>query len=95
MCDGAFGLEQLAEEPHRGKAVTLWLDENTDDDAVLVDRSPQIMLDAIDFQEDFVQMPLVAGPGAAFPQACRVQVSELLAPAPDRFVADQHAGGKP
>ena len=59
----AGGPQQLAEEPHGRETVALWLHENVDDDAVLIDGSPEIMPHAIDVEEDLVQMPFVAGPG--------------------------------
>jgi hypothetical protein len=40
------GSQQLTEEPHCSEAVTLWLNKNIDDDAVLIDGSPEIMRDA-------------------------------------------------
>jgi hypothetical protein len=44
---------------------------------------------AVDMKEDLIEMPFVSGPGVAPPYLCYVQVTELLTPAPDRFVADQ------
>ena len=84
------GPQQLAEESHSRESITLWLNENIDDNAVLIHRSPEVMPHTIDLQEHLIEMPLVPGPGTTFSQACRVQVAELVAPAPDGFVADQH-----
>ena len=36
-------------------------------------------------------MPFVAGSGTRLPQASGVTVAKLVAPAPDRFIADQYA----
>jgi hypothetical protein len=85
------GPQQLAEEPHCREAVALGLHKNIDNNAVLIHGSPEIMPHAIDVEEDFVQMPFVAGTGTPFPQAGDIQVAELLAPAPDRFIADQYS----
>ena len=85
------GLQQLAEEPHGGKSVALWLDQNIDDNAVLIDSPPKVMTHAVDVEKDFVEMPFVSRPGTALPQAPCIQVPELLTPPPDRFIADQHA----
>ena len=63
------GPQQLAKEPDRGKTVALRLHENVEDNAVLIDGSPEIMSDAIDLEEDLVQMPFVAGSGTPSPQA--------------------------
>ena len=83
--------QQLAEKPHGRKTVALWLHQNIDDDTVLIDSAPKIMPDAINVEEDLIQMPFVSGPRPAFPQPDREQMTEFVAPAPDRFVADQHA----
>jgi hypothetical protein len=83
--------QQLAKESHRRGSVTSGLDKNIDDDAVLIIGSLQIMLHAIDVEEHFIQMPFVAGPSAPPPQASGVIVPELVAPASDRLVADQHS----
>ena len=82
--------QQLKEESHSRESITLWLNENIDDNAVLINRSPEVMPHTIDLQEHLIEMPLVPGPGTTFSQACRVQVAELVAPAPNAFVADQH-----
>ena len=58
---------------------------------VLIHGSPEIIPHAIDVEEHFVQMPLVAAPETPFPQTSGIIVAELVAPAPDRFVADQYA----
>jgi len=52
------GTQQLAEEPDASKSVPSWLDENIEDDTVLGDRSPEIVGDSVDLEEDFIQMPL-------------------------------------
>ena len=49
------------------------------------------MPDAVDLQKDFIQMPFVAGRATPSPQPSGIQVAELVAPAPDRFVADDNA----
>ena len=83
--------QQLAKEPHGRETVALWLHQNIDDNTVLIDGPPEIMRDAIDIEEDLVQMPFVAGSGTPSPQAIGVLLAELFAPAPDRFIADHHA----
>jgi hypothetical protein len=89
----ASGSQQLAEEAHGCEAIALGLDQNIEHDAVLINGSPQIMRYAIDLEEDFVEMPLVAGPGTPSPQAISELAAELIAPAPDRFVAHHYATG--
>ena len=54
-------LEQPAEELCGGVAVSTGLDQHIEYVAVLVDRPPQVVLTAVDADEDLVEMPLVAG----------------------------------
>ena len=83
--------QQPAKEPDGGKSISLRLHENVQDNALLINRSPEVVGDAVDLEEDLVQMPFVAGPGTPSSQASRKQVAELVAPAADRFIADQHS----
>src|SRR4030095_8943491 len=83
--------QQLAEESHGCEPVTFRLNENINDDTVLIHSSPQIVPHAVDIEEHLIQMPFVAGTGTLSPQACRERFAKLLAPASDRFVADQYA----
>jgi hypothetical protein len=48
-------------EPHRCKPIPLRLDENVEDNAILIDRAPEIVRDAVDLQEHLVEMPFIAG----------------------------------
>ena len=57
----------------------------------LVDRAPQEVDRAIDPDDDFIEMPLVARPGPAPAQPVGVDVPELRTPLPDGFVADHDA----
>ena len=52
------------------------------------------MGDAIDLEKDLVQMPFVAGPRTPFTESIRIQVTELIAPAVDSFIADPHAASR-
>lgn len=52
-------LEELAHEQRRGRSVASRLHEDVQDVAVRVDRSPQPMLDAIDLENDLVEVPFV------------------------------------
>jgi hypothetical protein len=54
------GLQQLAKEADSSQAVALRLHQNVNHGAVLINRTPEIMLDANDLQEHFIQEPLVA-----------------------------------
>ena len=52
--------QQPAKEPDGGKPISPRLHENVQDKAVLINRSPEVMRDAVDLEEDLVQMPFVA-----------------------------------
>jgi hypothetical protein len=53
--------QQLAEEPHGSKSIPPWLHENIEDNAVLIDRSPEVMRGSVDLEEAFIQMPFIPG----------------------------------
>src|SRR3954464_11070434 len=53
-------LEQLAKESDRGKPIPLRLDKDVEDNAVLIDRPPEVVSDAVDLEKDFIQIPFVA-----------------------------------
>ena len=81
-------LQQLAKETNRGEAIPFRLDEDVEDDAVLIDGSPEVVNDAVDLEEDLVQMPLITRSGTSSPEAVGVVFAELLTPTPDRLVAE-------
>src|SRR4051794_25634981 len=86
--------QELPEETNCGKAITLRLYEDVEDNAVLIDCSPEVMSDTVDLQKHFIQMPLIASSGTSSPEPVGILFAELIAPAPDRFVADEHAAGR-
>ena len=85
--------QQPAEEANGGKPIPPGLDQNIEHNTVLIDSSPQIMRDTIDLEEDFIQMPFIAGPGTPSPQAFRELAAKFVAPAPDGFAAHYYATG--
>ena len=85
------GTQQLAEEPDGSKSVPSWLDENIENDTVLVDRSPEIVGDSVDLEEDFIQMPFVTGPSATSSQTGGIRSTKFVAPASDRLIAEQYS----
>ncbi|EME24478.1 hypothetical protein G418_06062 [Rhodococcus qingshengii BKS 20-40] len=54
----------------------------------MVDGMPQVVLNSVDPDENFVEEPLVAGASTAATQPIRVGLSELVTPSPDRLVGD-------
>src|SRR5436305_2885014 len=83
--------QQLAEEPDGSKAIALWWHENSKDNTVLIDRSPKVVGDSVDLEEDFIQMPFVTGPSATSPQTGGILLAKLVAPAPDRFITGPYS----
>ena len=83
--------QQLAEESNSGKSIALGLHEDVKDYAILINRSPQIVSHSVDLEEDFVQMPFVTGPSAASSQTAGIRFAKLVAPAADRFIAEQYS----
>ena len=77
--------ESPKESPSR-PAVPTRLDENIDQIAVLIDRTPEILALTVDRHEDFVQEPRIAESTLSAFQAPRVVRAELPAPLPDRLV---------
>jgi hypothetical protein len=76
--------QQLAKESDRGKPIPLRLHEYVEDNAVLIYRSPEVVSDAVDLEEDFIQMPFVAGSSTSSPKPIGILFAELVAPAPER-----------
>ncbi len=85
------GTEQLTEEPHRSKSIPFRLYKDVEHNAVLIDCSPEVVSDAVDLQEDLVQMPFISGSGSPSSEAVGILFAELVAPTPDGLVADQHS----
>ena len=63
----ALSFQQLAEEPLGRPLIAPRLHEDVKDVAVLVDSTPQILLPALDLDEQLVQMPGVALAAPAVP----------------------------
>ena len=83
--------QKLAEKTNCGKAVPLRLNQNIQDNTVLIDSSPEVMSDAVDLEEDLVEMPFVSSSSTPSPETIGVLLAELIAPAPYRFVTDHNA----
>ena len=58
-------LQQSLEKALRGVGIAPRLNENVEHDAILVDGAPEIVLHALDPDEDFIHVPLVPWPGSA------------------------------
>ena len=84
------GAQKSTKEAQCSPAVPLRLDQNVDGDAVLVHTPPQVVLDAIDLEEDFVQMPFRADLSSFLSQLGGVEATELLTPFPDGLIRQRH-----
>ena len=85
--------QQLVTEPDGSKAIPFGLDQDVENNPVLIDSSPEIVSDAVDLEEHFIQMPFVAGSSTSSPYTGSELPTKLLTPAPHRFVAEQHSAG--
>ena len=88
------GPQQLAKEPDGSKAISPGLYENVEHDTILIDSSPEIVSDAVDLEEHFIQMPLITGSSTSSSEAIGILFAEFVAPTPDRLVADEHSAGR-
>jgi hypothetical protein len=84
-------LQQSSKEAFGGFRIPPWLNEDVKHDTVLIHRSPKVVLHSLDPDEHLIKMPLVAGPRTAAAQTVGKGLAELLAPAPNRLVGEDHA----
>ena len=62
---GLAGVSQkLAKEPDSRKSIPFRLHQDIEHNAVLIDRSPEIVSDSVDLEEDLVQMPFITSSSA-------------------------------
>ena len=78
--------QHLAKEALSGSAVSVACDQNIQDVAVLVHRSPKIMTFAADRDEQLIHVPDVAESALSSPQSTSVRWSKLPAPRSNGFV---------
>ena len=84
-------LEQPFEEALGGFRIAPFLNEDVQRNTMLVNSSPEIMLHALDPNEDLVQVPFVARVGSAAAQSVGKAPAEFPAPAPYCLVGDGNA----
>src|SRR5580704_5278130 len=84
-------LQQPSEKPFGRGAVSPWLNEDVEHDAVLIHGTPQIMLHAPDPDEHLIHVPLVARSWPAASQAVCEGLAKLLAPPTNRLIRDDNA----
>src|ERR1700758_3299335 len=79
-------LEELAQEAFVGLLVAPALDENIENEAVLVDGTPQPMLLPGDADDNLIEVPFVATARRSPPDAIGEFAAEFKATLPDRLV---------
>ncbi len=78
-------LQHLAKEAFGGSAVSVACDQDIEDIAVLVHRSPKIMAFTAEGAEHFVHVPDVAEPAHSSPRSAGIRWSKLAAPGSNGF----------
>ena len=84
-------LQQPSEKPFGRLAISPWLNEDVEHDAVLIHGTPQIMLHALDPDEHLIDVPLVPGSWSAAVDAFCEGLAKLLAPPTNRLIGDDDA----
>ena len=83
---GTLAAQESSKESLCGALITMRLDQNVDHVAVLIHGTPQILLLAVDSNEDLIQVPVVAQPSLSSLQFPSIVRTELLTPLPDRLI---------
>ena len=83
---GTLAAQQSSKESLCGALITMRLDQDVDHVAVLIHGTPQILLLAVDSNEDLIQVPVVAQPSLSSLQFPSIVRTELLTPLPDRLI---------
>ena len=78
--------QNLAKEAFGGSPVAVACDQDIEDVAILVDRSPKVMTLAADRDDQLVHMPDVTEPALSPPQSAGIRWSKLPAPGSNGFV---------
>ncbi len=80
--------QQLPHKPPRGAAISMVLDEDVENEAILIDGAPEPMFLAGDRDDDLIEMPFIATNWRAPTNATGEFPTEFLGPATNRFMAD-------
>ena len=86
--------QQLAEELLGRFLVATTLHQDIEDVPVLIHGAPEVVPLAIDGEEDFIQMPFVAGSGTPAPELIGIGLPELPAPFADGFIGHDDPTGE-
>jgi hypothetical protein len=88
---GTLVPQESPKESVCGAPIAMRLDQDVDHVAVLIHSTPEVMLLAIDSNEDFIQIPVIAQstlPSLQFPDIVR---TELMTPLPDRLIGHDNS----
>jgi hypothetical protein len=84
----SLAAQQSSKEPFGGALIAARLHQDVDHVAVLIHRTPEILLLAVDSNEDLVQVPNIAEAALAPLQLSSIVRTELLTPVPNGFIGD-------
>ena len=87
----ALAPQESSKESFCGVLITMPLDQDIDHVAVLIHGAPQILLLAVDSNEDLVQVPVIAESTLSSLQFRSVARTELPAPLPHRLIGDDNS----
>lgn len=87
----ALSFQQFPEEPLGGLPIATRLYQDVEHIAVLVDRSPQVLLSSLNLHEEFVQVPGVPEGTSPVPQSSSVVEAKGLVPVPNRLIRHRDA----
>jgi hypothetical protein len=68
--------------------------KNIESVPILVNGAPEVVQLAIDHEEDFIQMPCIAGSGTPTPALIGIGLPELQAPLTNGFIRDEGPTGQ-
>jgi hypothetical protein len=83
-------VDQSCQKTSCSLGIALWLNENIKDVAIRVDRPPELVFSAIDWDDDLLQVPFVARGWSVAPDAIGKMAPKAVHPFSDRFPADHH-----
>ena len=83
---GTLATQESSKESLCGALITMRLDQDVDHVAVLIHGTPEILLLAIDSNEDLIQVPVVAEPSLSSLQFPSIVRTELLTPLSNRLI---------
>ena len=81
-------MQQSSEESFRGATITARLNQDVDHVAILIHGTPEILLLAVDSNEDFVQVPDIPEAALTPLQFSGIVRTKLLTPDSNRFIRD-------